>query len=126
MRTTINRLSEVPDHLQRIAKAALAVGMNIETYSVREEIVLYADGSFFSPDTHDTHALSLIHRGVESGFVTRKGFKHTVVETWHTELHVGCKIARHRASRDRNMHRHRALRLAIVDAFGEWYDREIA
>lgn len=126
MRTEINTLADVPEHLVRIAKAALAVGMSIETYSVREETVLYADGSFFNPDTHDTHALSLIHRGVERGFVTRKGWKTSVVETFHTDGIVGCKIGRHASRVSRKEHRHRALRMAIVSAFGEWYDREIA
>lgn len=126
MRTKIFLLAEVPPELQRIAKAALAVGMNLETHTVAGETVLYADGSFFSPDTHDTHALGLIHRAVERGFVTRKGFKETVVETFHTGEFVGCKVGRHSCRRVRAEHRHRALRLAIVDAFGGWYDREIA
>lgn len=134
--TVITRADAAPRHLQRAAKAALAVGASVMANSDGEGLMVQfkeSDRYYFDPENVTLHALEMLGHARTYGFVVYSGTAADawirvplVIRTVFSNEDVRVQLGASKWFADKHANTATAMRHALVDAFATYYDEAIA
>lgn len=138
--TEITSAKNLPQHMQRAAKSAFAVGATVQVSNDGEQLRVQFPGGdlyYFDPENVTMHALELLDCARHSGFAAYgampelsdmpvMGRVPLIVRSVFSAGDVRIQIGASKWFQDFHKTTHVALRRAICYAFSSYYDEAIA